>query len=325
MPPKIKGRLKSSSTNEDDIKMTLNEIIDMLNDLKNENRELKEEIKSLRNDLFKNDVTYSQITAHKVGNNNEPVIIIKPKNNQESQITKSEIKKKVNPSDMSVGISMVKECKHGAIVIGCENREGLGKLKSSITEQLGSNYNISQTKLKKPRVKVFNVEKVDTENDNELFQKIFNQNDIKQQVKCNDVKMSVIFKKDCINKRECNVIIETDPALHKVLIEKEKINIGWKRCRVENYVSVVRCFNCSRYGHMKAECKSETPVCPFCMEDHVLQECKADKMDFKCVNCKYANDKFKLNLNYNHCALDKQCPSWLNVVRNMQRKIDYAE
>ena len=65
-------------------------------------------------------------------------------------------------------------------------------------------------------------------------------------------------------------------------------------CQVEPFVhKVVQCFNCLRYGHVSAQCKSKTPRCCKCGEDH------------KAADCKTINPPCCLFCKGNHTALDR--------------------
>lgn len=227
---------------------------------------------------------------------------------------------------MSVGLSMVKECKKGAVIIGCEDKQSFDKLKVSIVDGLGLDYKIEESKLKLPKFKLFNVEVEDADDgdvnkEDSLINKIFKQNDISIH---ENFEAKIVFKNLCANKREFNIIVQADPIFHSEILKKGKINVGWKRCRVENHINVTRCFKCSRFGHYAKDCTSATEVCPHCMKNHRINECTSATSEYKCVNCKYVAENLKLNVKYDHAALDKECPSYLKIFKNLERQIDYS-
>ncbi|EFN77122.1 hypothetical protein EAI_00006, partial [Harpegnathos saltator] len=47
-----------------------------------------------------------------------------------------------------------------------------------------------------------------------------------------------------------SIIIETDEQTHEDMLRRKKMNLGWRKCLVFNYVSVKRCFKCWGYYHM---------------------------------------------------------------------------
>ncbi|XP_055936860.1 uncharacterized protein LOC129966460 [Argiope bruennichi] len=77
----------------------------------------------------------------------------------------------------------------------------------------------------------------------------------------------------------------------------ESIYVGYIKRPVRPYIpNPLRCFNCQRFGHSKANCRG-TITCARCAErGHESQECSAQE---KCVNCKG-----------NHTSFSRSCPRW---------------
>lgn len=113
--------------------------------------------------------------------NNEAVIIIKPRDedNSSSEITKRDIKNKIDVSKLGVGITKMKKVTKGAVVVGCENKTQMVKLKEKVTRDLGEKYDIQVPKKKKLRVRIFDVDKEDCEDEQEFWKKIEEQNGFK--------------------------------------------------------------------------------------------------------------------------------------------------
>lgn len=80
-----------------------------------------------------------------------------------------------------------------------------------------------------------------------------------------------------------SAIVELDAATFFKVMELEKLNVGWDRCRVFDGVDVLRCFKCCGFNHKGADCKVESEICPICSENHRVKECKATQE--KCINC----------------------------------------
>jgi len=51
------------------------------------------------------------------------------------------------------------------------------------------------------------------------------------------------------------IIAEVDVKTHDVMLEEEKVKIGWNICRVINYIGILRCFKCCGYYHFAKDCK----------------------------------------------------------------------
>lgn len=73
--------------------------------------------------------------SESVKNERESVIIIKPKNNEEdisSEVTKRDIKRKIDISKLGLGVTKRKKVTEGAVVVGCENKTEADKLKQKL-------------------------------------------------------------------------------------------------------------------------------------------------------------------------------------------------
>lgn len=118
------------------------------------------------------------------------------------------------------------------------------------------------------------------------------------------------------------MILEVDQYTHKVLVEKQRMKIGWKNCRVYDYVSVVRCYKCWGYSHFATECKNET-TCKKCAGNHQYNECQNSIK--KCVNCSKSAKKLNLSIACDHEATDIECESYKRMVDKLRRNIKYYE
>ena len=65
---------------------------------------------------------------------NIPPVIIKPKQKQDAEVTKTELKSKINPSQLNVSINSMKTAKNGVVVISCNNEQECQKLIRNIQE-----------------------------------------------------------------------------------------------------------------------------------------------------------------------------------------------
>ena len=70
-----------------------------------------------------------------------------------------------------------------------------------------------------------------------------------------------------------------------------------------HYKSPTRCFNCQKFGHIKANCIKKT-TCQTCAEDHNSTKCTASHN--KCANC-----------NLDHPAHSKLCPTYNSIFRKI--------
>lgn len=119
-----------------------------------------------------------------------------------------------------------------------------------------------------------------------------------------------------------DIVVEVNSDACNRLLEIGKLNRPWCECMVIEHVHVSRCFKCCGFFHKSTECK-QTQKCSRCGGSHKYSECKNKKVC--CVNCKFANDKYKTNNNVNHNAWSKVCPIHKRRLSTLVNKIEFCE
>lgn len=258
----------------------------------------------------------------------EKVIIIKPNVEQESEATKKTIKEKVDIKNMSVGVSRLKKGSHGTVILGCETREEIEKLKSVVQEKMGENFKVTESAEVHPKIKIVNVEEEELKlEDNELVCTIKKQNGI-EEIEGRQMKIvKRIIKAANQEKRkrgteEGSIILEVDEETHKELLNKGKLSVGWKKCPVYNHVNVKRCFKCWGYYHIAKNC-TRKETCHKCAGNHKENECTVEKK--KCVNCMFKNQAYNLKMNDEHDALDRECPTFKRAMQEEKRRAGWEQ
>lgn len=71
------------------------------------------------------------------------------------------------------------------------------------------------------------------------------------------------------------VIAECTFDLHAKLLKRGFIIFGIKKSMVHEYVRVLQCGRCWRYGHTGARCSNDRAICRKCTVDHFTSECRA--------------------------------------------------
>lgn len=83
----------------------------------------------------------------------------------------------------------------------------------------------------------------------------------------------------------------------------------------------VRCFKCWGFNHFSEDCKKEI-VCKVCAGNHDSGGCNLNK---KCVNCEDKVRRLKLtDISTDHEATDKDCPTYLRIINEKRKRIDYT-
>lgn len=260
--------------------------------------------------------SYAAITKQK---KTSPVVVIRPKKQQGSQITKKDIRRNIDPSGLN--ISKFRQAHNGAVVIGCEGKDEIIQLQEKLKNNLGEEYNIELPSQKKPKLKIANIDSEDVSMEDD------DQSIIDEIIKSNNVEITgdfhmKILKKSANNYKNIDLILETDPRTHHFLLNLGKIKLGWSRGNVFNHVSILQCYNCFNFGHYAKDCKSNK-VCSKCSEHHQYsyKDCKSQSL--KCINCLKLSQSQQLQLNVNHSPLDRNCHCMLKVVSLQNQKTQY--
>ncbi|KAK9753705.1 hypothetical protein QE152_g1867 [Popillia japonica] len=95
---------------------------------------------------------------------NSEVIVVKPINmKQKCQETKKEVKTKIDPVKLAVGVETITNIRQGGVAIGgvaiaCSSNESKEKLKNVMKKELGNTYQVAESKIKNPKIIIVGVE-----------------------------------------------------------------------------------------------------------------------------------------------------------------------
>lgn len=244
------------------------------------------------------------------------ILVIKPKNEkQNSYTTKEDLKDKIDPTQ--VEFSGLKNTSKGGIVIGCQTKEALEKLKEETIKKLGDKYNVNIPNSKKPKIKIVGL-KEEHKEDN-IIEYIKKQN---HYIKDNSIiKVEHMYKVVKGRNSRFSVIVEVDGETYFNILKYKEIIIGWDVCMAYAHFGITQCFKCFGFYH-KAEKCTKDQCCSKCGGDHKYTECLSDYE--KCVNCEAANKKLNMKINSNHESLDHDCPVYKKILDNEMKKVDYS-
>lgn len=312
-------------------------------EVENQNREIKEQIRCMK-EMLEQIMQSKSHVQHEIEFKNNKSINNKEKNNIESYAQKArkvkvervvvepikvqsneetlgQIKNKVDVMSLGISVNSVRNGQKGTIIVECEKSSDKEKLTAELKKQIGDQYKIKTVNKKLPKIKIIGIE----ENLNEIeetdfIKKIIKQNEL--DVNNENIKIKVIKKIQRTGK-EGIMILEIDPKTHKIVVELQKLKIGWKKCRVFDYVSIIRCYKCWGYSHYAQECKNNV-TCRKCAGNHDEKECQSQTK--KCANCISMVKEFKLTgIDINHEITDKECESYKRMVNKAQKSIIYYD
>jgi len=263
----------------------------------------------------KNEIEVKPINVQKVSyasmvQNSKPIVIVRPKNfEQLGSETINRIKSVFDP--VTNKINGVKSMSNGGVVIMCNDHQATTKCREEISAKLGDDYDVNVPKQKKPLLKIWGL--------SDVIEKDDFVNRLKQQNECvlKTADVNVVNMKK--NPRGVVCLLEVDQLTHETLLTVGRVFIGWDSCRVYQHIDILRCFKCNQFGHIAANCKNEL-CCAKCSGNHDGKDC--DNEIAKCVNCAWANDRMKMNLDVNHTSFDLKCPSYLRKVQLLTKNFN---
>jgi len=248
-----------------------------------------------------------------------PKLVIVRQAEKESEEVTATLKRLVNPQEINV--KKIVKIKNG-VIVEAENEEYAEKLMNKeVLKEAG--LNIERPTKKKPVIIVYDVS-ADLNDDN-IKEQVYYKNMRESQIPEGEFQQEFEIKRKYKNVqsggKKGNIIVECSVRVRNFLRGKERIFINWESCKVKDYVDVVRCFKCQRYGHVAKYCTSEKSSCSHCAGDHDFKDCpdKDKREKLCCVNCK--RDKRENN---KHEVRSRKCPAFEKAVKRLNEKIDYG-
>ena len=193
---------------------------------------------------------------------------------------------------------------------------GTKEAKEKAKETLANDYNVKDEskELKKllPRLKLDRVDPSLLEGDKDTVKAV-----IKQSLLLKNPQLTEALKDDKqslevihFDKKNRYVVLKVTPAI-KALIkaDRSRLYLGCKVQEAMDYVHLVQCYNCNRFGHKADACQRRTSSCLYCAGSHRSHTCTLKKQprDYKCVNCLHSNNN-NHTANADHTANDQLCP-----------------
>jgi hypothetical protein len=198
-----------------------------------------------------------------------------------------------------------------------------------IAEKYCKNIDVIEPKKRNPLIKVFGVDNSlkDEEiihgliEENEEINNYFETNPTEKIENNLKIRTKVKHQKYSTN----DVIIEINPKLYKKIHNKRSLYLDLRSYRFDDYISILKCFKCHRFGHMAINCKESTNICGNCSGSHETKQCNSNNTK-NCINChrfnSYIKDETK-KLSTNHSVFDKNCVCLQKTRRKIIDKTNY--
>lgn len=225
---------------------------------------------------------------------------------------KKEVQNCVDPKSEKLYIKQCKKIKTDKLLIETESARDAEVIPHSqvLTEK---GYTVTKQTKKLPRIIIYDVP-AELERD-QLTDIIIKQNNLETE---KHETINPLFKVGKNNSEIVHWVLEVSPTIRNDLCYKKRIYIGWQRCRVADYLIVVRCYRCQGLGHIAKYCSAETTTCGRCLcEDHRAKECTSKNTIKKCIPCKKAGKSDDHSMNNN-------CPIYKQVLSRQINNTDYG-
>ncbi|KAF2891505.1 hypothetical protein ILUMI_14668 [Ignelater luminosus] len=293
-----------------------------LNQEKKEHKQVeKQEEKNL---IFRenNNKSYANVLSQK----QLPTFGIKitAKNTENANQVEKILKTNVDPSKIKISIASLKKLKSG-IIVECNNKKDVKQLKTVIE----ASKELQGTTLNKgnPRIILNNVDK-DLDKDKLMNVLIQNNHDLIEA--CGGIKefQKQVREKFRIGGKEkdrfVSIVLEVSSLARKAFLRR-RINLDWQSLYAKDFISIMQCYKCYKFGHKFNTCKETIQTCGKCgKQGHDYNNCKESVM--KCIVCMRMNENKKgIKCNINHDVRDKNCPTLLKIKEKISKSIDYSQ
>lgn len=256
------------------------------------------------------------------------LIISTKDDNMEHEELKKKLQKNVSVTTLGIGISGIKKISNNRLIVTCEKKDDSEKLQKEINKQTNTiNIMAEEVKKKKPCI-IFKGVENEMVNEKYFLESILAQNeDIKHAYEMNTTLNRMEVKKIIKRKttEHSNIIVETSGTMRKIILNKNNVNLGYYKVKVEDCSPTAQCYHCLKYNHTSIRClnKTKEPACSHCAGNHKYHDCPNKQEPPKCKNCILNNERRSINNPTNHSANNDKCEYKQIMLSIARQKIDY--
>ncbi|CAG9812137.1 unnamed protein product [Chironomus riparius] len=305
-------------------------VIEIMNELKNELKDVKNEVQVLKNELFKSNannetpLSWSSMTKRFRENTSKSVVVVNSKDvNVKTAELKKLLKEKLKDENVEK-VNTIPTSKNNGIIVVCENDMEKEKVRKAVEKNVDECV-VTEPKKKNPRIKILNVELESDEekNSDAIIEQIKRRNenifgDFSIFQKFEHVVTVPRKNKGKRVQNKYDIICSTDPNTFKKIMEAKKIKFGFQQCNVVDGTYVPRCFRCYGFFHKAGDCdicdENENICIKWGGRNHKKAKCTAE---VSCNNCTEYNKKNKnAKLDVKHSIIDFECPCYQKAFKS---------
>lgn len=205
-------------------------------------------------------------------------------------------------SDEARHIRTIREAKRGGLVMVIdkgENGRNGRKVKDILTLEKEEGLTVVEQTGKQPRVTIKGIDGAATKEEVEEA--------IREHLGTSGNFRIVNMRPFFAGNQAATVAMDEEDA--KRLTKQNNIKIGLSRCRVTEFINVIRCTRCWKFGHNRYSCKEESDDSDKCRKcggvGHLANKC--DKKEY-CLSCKCEG----------HTTGTNQCPQFLAALNRIR-------
>lgn len=195
--------------------------------------------------------------------------------------------------------------------VKCKDSSTAKKFHDHITAKYNNELVICSEVLKKPPMLKISGSGIEVNEDEDPEQvkediriQIYQQNSWMRNM--NDLEVLKVYKITNPRITYTNVICSISIEHHEAILKRGHVKLGFGTCRITEYIDLIQCQACNRYGHFRRTCNF--PVnCRRCGLGHDKSECTSTNIIPNCHNCTLANQS-GASYNIRHNINDDRCP-----------------
>lgn len=203
----------------------------------------------------------------------------------------AEVRRQLNKrtKDYENKIEKVQAIRNG-VKITMKNAEEAENLKRNIAqdEDANTNLRIQSAGIRKKRVIIFNVP--DQVSEATVKQKLWSTLSLNS---INDIREDIVQLLRPIRAsnevRHIPVTLPESLAAH--LMKMKSLTFGFQECRIQNYVTVLRCYRCLQFDHIAKDCAQNIDFCSLCGDQHNYKNCSNERR--RCRVCVLHNEALR--------------------------------
>lgn len=219
----------------------------------------------------------------------------------------SEMKKEEDTDKLDVRISNVERTKEGYVKLNFyEAKKGSGDDFRAAMQEKMKDIGEVQLKKRKRNIVLLDLDDITTaEEVKEAVKAELQKNEMREE----ELTIKMSQKPNNRGLQYANIQLPLEDA--NALLQKQRMKVGWVRCRVIERLAPIKCFKCQKYGHFAKECKSVEDMTGRCLRcgelGQVIKDCKNEAY---CRACEKRG----------HLPNEMACPEYKKLMNEIRRK-----